>query len=462
MRASRRSVLGPVLPLLMGILVAAVVAILAPGARAAPAALDGPVVLSGTSPMPNDVAVPPEWLPPGASAPDEGPSAAIFPPQRIPLRFNHTKHTSMGLQCVTCHEGATRSDSAQDSLIPEPKLCDGCHGSDHSKPEAVLPGRVARGDCAFCHQGYQAGDGNRVAPLDLPRANLSFTHRKHFARNIACSECHGVVADLQLATRDQLPRMQGCFRCHQSSDSGSLGVAKAHAAKSACTTCHLRELGEGPVHTRAEGPEQSGGRMRTTFATGVLTPPQWLHASQHTPDWIQRHREVAAEDSQFCANCHTEDYCTACHDGRVRPRQIHPADYLSMHPIEARMSTQRCTSCHQEQSFCLTCHMRLGVTQTGPTAVRESGQFHPNLAAWTNAPRGPQHHSFEAQRNLNACVSCHTEQDCVRCHGGQGIGAGFDPHGPGFMANCGRQYRRNPRPCLVCHEPATNELAECR
>jgi hypothetical protein len=212
----------------------------------------------------------------------------------------------------------------------------------------------------------------------------------------------------------------------------------------------------------AETRDTSGGRMRTVFATGVLKPPQWLHDSQHTPDWIQRHREVAAADSQFCANCHTEDYCTNCHDGRVRPRNIHPADYISMHPIEARMATQRCTSCHQEQSFCLTCHMRLGITMSGPTGVHESGRFHPPKSIWSDTPVQPGHHGFEAQRNLNACVSCHTERDCVTCHGGAGIGAGFNPHDAGFMSRCGTQFRRNPRPCLVCHEPGESELAECR
>ena len=196
-----------------------------------------------------------------------------------------------------------------------------------------------------------------------------------------------------------------------------------------------------------------GGRIRTVFASGTLKPPQWFHDSQHTPDWIMRHRQVAAADSAFCANCHTENYCTDCHDGRVRPRDIHPADYISMHPIEARMATQKCTSCHQEQSFCLTCHMRLGITMSVPAAVRESGRFHPPKTIWSDAPRQPGHHAFEAERNLNACVSCHTERDCVTCHGGLGIGGGFDPHRAGFVASCGRQYRRNPRPCLVCHEP---------
>jgi hypothetical protein len=443
--------------LLVALVVAVVAACLDPSLTSASPTPDAAAtpMRAGMSPMPNDGPIPQALLPPGSDSPDEGPSAAIFPPQRITIRFNHKWHSqTVGVQCTTCH-AARDSDSAKDRLFPTPTTCDGCHGTDHSNLDAVLPGSATRGQCAFCHLGYAPSDGNHVAQVDVPRPNLNFTHKKHLGQGIKCAQCHGDVSQLELATRDQLPRMAGCFGCHQSSD------ASRHAAKSACTTCHLRELGEGE-HVAAETLQSTGGRMRTVFATGVLKPPQWLHDSQHTPDWIQRHREVAAADSQFCANCHTEDYCTNCHDGRVRPRSIHPADYISMHPVEARMATQRCTSCHQEQSFCLTCHMRLGITMSGPSGVKESGRFHPPKSTWSEVPVGPGHHAFEAERNLNACVSCHTERDCVACHGGAGIGGGFNPHNAGFMARCSTQFRRNPRPCLVCHEPGEATLAECR
>ncbi|HEX7600195.1 MAG TPA: cytochrome c family protein, partial [Polyangiaceae bacterium] len=159
---------------------------------------------------------------------------------------------------------------------------------------------------------------------------------------------------------------------------------------------------------------------------------------------------------------HKEDFCVACHDGHVRPRSIHPNDYLNMHPIEARMATQKCTSCHREQSFCITCHLRVGVAESSPLSARESGRFHPPKAIWSDTPRGPGHHAVEAQRNLGACVSCHIERDCVQCHGAGGVGGSFNVHAPGFSANCASQMRRNPRPCFVCHDPGDGKLATCR
>ena len=406
---------------------------------------EGTAPLHGLAPLAADQKVPRRLLPPGAEEPDDGPSDVIYPAQQLTLRFNHALHmgTMIGATCKTCHAAAYRSHSATDSLIPRPKECDACHGTNHDDLSAVKAGDDATGQCSFCHLGYKAADGNAVAQLQMPRANLQFSHQAHVDRNIGCQQCHGAVEQLELATRDQLPRMRGCFKCHQMPDSASRGEAK-----SACDTCHLRGT--------------AGTAIQSLFASGTLRPPRWLHNAEHTPDFLERHKLVAADDSQFCANCHKEDFCTDCHDGRVRPRSVHPNDYLSMHPIEARMGTQKCQSCHREQSFCLNCHLQVGVGESSPAGAKDSARFHPPKNVWSDPPVKPGHHGFEAERNLNACVSCHTERDCVTCHGATGVGAGFDPHRTGFVGGCANQFRRNPRPCFVCHEPSDGVLAQCR
>lgn len=410
---------------------------------------DPPPTVHGLGPMPDDARIPTAWLPPGALDPDPGPSDVIFPPQKIPVRFNHKLHLEkiQGASCRTCHEAAYNSHAAADRLLPRASKCDGCHLSDHTSPSRVTAGPDESGQCAYCHVGWTEKDGNAVAPIVLPTPNLVFDHQKHVARNIGCAQCHGAVENLELATRDQLPRMRGCFKCHQMPDAAARGEAKSE-----CTTCHVK----------AEAADPKSGRMRVVFPSGALLPPRWLHGAEHTPDWIERHKTVAANDSAFCGNCHKEEFCADCHDGRVRPRSIHPNDYLNMHAIEARMATERCTSCHREQSFCLGCHQRVGVAMSGPAAVRDSGRFHPPKSVWSDPPRKRGHHAEEAQRNLNACVSCHIERDCVACHGGAGIGGGFNPHRAGFSSSCSTAMRRNPRPCLVCHEPGAAVLNACR
>ena len=308
-----------------------------------------------------DARVTPKLRPPGSFDDDSGPSDVIFPAQDLTIRFNHKLHVQgQHRQCKQCHPGAVTSNSVGDSLTPPGTLCDSCHLTDHSNLHKVEAGDGDIGKCAFCHVGYKDADGNTVRELAIPRANMIFSHQKHSARNINCQQCHGNVEEVEEATRDQMPRMRGCFGCHQQPDAVARGDAK-----SACDTCHIR------------GGAREGNVIKTVFAQGKLTPPRWLHNAEHGPDFIERHRRVAGTDSQFCANCHKEDFCTDCHDGRVRPRQIHPNDYINMHPIDARMETTRCTSCHREQSFCLDCHLRAGVGERSPAGVKSSAPFHP-------------------------------------------------------------------------------------
>ena len=235
----------------------------------------------------------------------------------------------------------------------------------------------------------------RVAPFDMPKPNLRFDHKVHADRNIACGQCHGSVEELEVATRDQLPRMKGCFGCH-----GMTGAAQG-GAKSDCHTCHLTD---------------AAGQMKVLFSTGELKPPRWLGNAQHTADFIERHKRVAADNAALCASCHTERYLHRLprrHACALAP--YIPTTGSRSTPIAARQNNPRCTSCHQEQSFCLGCHQRIGVAMSGPNV--HARQFHPPGFGALNG-RGPGHHAWEAQRNLNACVSCHTERDCAICHAG--------------------------------------------
>ena len=395
--------------------------------------------------------------PPGSRPGDGGPSPVIYPPQTLTIRFDHNKHVKgLGVPCTACHDKAKTSRKSADSLLPPATRCDACHGSDHRKSEVVNAGGEAIGECAFCHLGYR--EGTPVARLDLPAPNLRFDHALHLQRGMQCQACHGRVENVKLATADQLPRMRACLECHEHPQQ-----VKGEAS-GACTTCHLSE---------------KGGLLKTRFASGQMLPPAWLHDSEHGLDWIERHKRVAGDESRFCANCHSERFCTSCHDGQVRPRRVHPNDWISMHPVAARQNDPTCTSCHRQQSFCLECHQRSGVTLSGGVATLATrGRFHPPPSVWTDGPRGRSHHAWEAERNLNACVSCHTERDCSICHatgavGGRGQnetlfrdpsnhGQGANPHPRGFRDRCGGALRANARPCLVCHEPADPLLGRCR
>jgi hypothetical protein len=190
------------------------------------------------------------------------------------------------------------------------------------------------------------------------------------------------------------------------------------------------------------------GHLRTRFGERRLKPTTpWLGMA-HDRDWIVRHRWVAADRGTLCATCHQERECTQCHDGRSRPRMIHPNDWLTLHPQHARRSATDCQGCHSLQTFCTECHARLGISQLAASGTRTGVRIHPPAAQWTGIQN---QHAREAQRSLSTCVSCHAEQDCVRCHAAGAPGNVQSPHPRGFRDRCGSLLQANARACSACH-----------
>jgi hypothetical protein len=374
----------------------------------------------------------------------------VYPARRVPITFDHRRHARLGTGCVYCHERATVSRASADRLLPPPARCDACHGTDHG-PLGAKPGVGPAERCDYCHE-RRAGlpgeaatratppDGEAVSRVVLPAANLRFDHAAHSSRGIPCARCHAGVEKLGAASLSALPPMALCTSCHR----------RGGSAKSGCDVCHLTT---------------DGGRLRTSFAAGKLVPGSFMPEAAHGGDWLYRHKLVAGADSAACATCHAESECVDCHDGRVRPRAVHPNDWLGLHAMAARQDEPSCTSCHRAASFCVTCHQRAGIAQSGPAGnAADRGRFHPPRAVWTEAPRTARHHAWEAERNITACVSCHTERDCASCHataarGGQG---GLSPHPPGFEGACATAFSKNPRPCLFCHDAGDSSLSRCR
>jgi hypothetical protein len=398
---------------------------------------------AGTPPDVRSAAPGSSAAPPGddpGKSPEGDTDAVVYPAQRIALKFDHARHAKLGTGCVYCHEQATKSRASRDRLLPPPSRCDACHGTSHDHLERVLPGTGAAAACSYCHEARVGGPETDVARTVLPPANLRFDHAAHSSRGMGCATCHAGVERTALATTRALPKMTGCTSCHEVGGS----------AKAGCDVCH---------------PTTVGGRLKTHFPSGKLMPGRWMGDAQHGPDWTFRHKLVAGANSEACATCHSEEECVECHDGRVRPRRVHPNDWLSMHPTVARQEEASCTSCHRTSSFCLSCHQRTGVAMSGPTGNAPArGRFHPPKAEWTDLPRTSRHHAWEAQRNITACVSCHTERDCATCHAtaSQGGRGGLSPHPAGFAGACGSAFSKNPRPCLFCHDASDPSLARCR
>jgi Cytochrome c7 and related cytochrome c len=402
----------------------------------------------------------------GEAAAAHGPSPLIYPQQTIPLQFDHAAHRARGTSCETCHADALTSTAAADNLMPGEAACRPCHAIDRAQPfQVTAPRPAAR--CDACHTGWTgAGPGAGPPRVVVPRPNLKFNHRLHALRGVGCEVCHAQVGQVALATEADLPRMALCLGCHG-------GGAKQPTAR--CGACHLT-LPDGRLKVNLA----VGGPLSAAI-TGQLVPSGSLRGfDAHTSNFRTDHK-AAGRDESYCLNCHRRSECLDCHNGVVRPLDIHPSDYVTLHGPDARRNTPDCSSCHRNQTFCVGCHQRTGVAAdpsgglpgrpvqnpfgTG-TGVK---QFHP--ADWARdatgnvltAPR-PGSHSLQAKRNIRGCVSCHREETCIECHSADPTrSVNVTPHGIGFAesAKCRALATRNRRACLKCHGVGAVEL-DCR
>jgi len=407
---------------------------------------------------------------PSASA-DGGRGAAtvspvVYPPQSLPIVFDHALHARAQIGCVRCHAAAATSLVAADNLMPPESSCLPCHAIDRAQPDKSVAAGLPQARCDACHPGFhpRATPVGALPPrppqvpeeppaLVVPVAPLKFNHALHVARGLACAVCHADTDMHALATTADLPSMALCLGCHDGKQ-----------ASGKCGACH---------------PTLPDGRLRTSFPSGKLVPSGSITGfDAHTAGFAIDHR-IAGRNERACATCHKQSECTDCHGaGVVKPEEIHPSDYATLHAVDARRNVPDCSSCHRNQSFCLGCHQRLGVGAdpeggqlgrqpnnpfgTG-TAVK---QFHP--PGWVRDTTGavltvasPASHGFQAKRNLRACVSCHREESCLACHSADlSRSIGINPHGPGFAASgsCRALARRNQRGCLKCHTAGSAEL----
>jgi hypothetical protein len=377
----------------------------------------------------------------------EGRSVIVYPPQELRLRMSHAHPAHAALACTECHAGAATSARSEESLLPGEQACVRCHAeTDRATPSVE--------DCGTCHVGVTLPEREQDAPdlvgrlvipaSRLPAPRLRFSHAAHADADGGCERCHVGVRRATLATRAHLPTMQQCLECHAVPGLGD-ATRGGDAEPLECVACHE---------------SLPDGRIRAHTTEGWMNPPRWMAGMRHDHEWLVRHRWIAADAGPLCAECHVERECTDCHDGRIRPRRVHPGDYLTTHPAMARRDEGRCTSCHSVGTFCSECHARLGLATFSAPATRGGARHHPPQAVWI---RGPNLHGVEAQRSLQSCVSCHAEDDCVACHGAGAVGGGgISPHPPGFASGCGSLLASAPAACIRCHGDAEALRARCR
>lgn len=339
-----------------------------------------------------------------------------------------THYAAAETDCATCHvplAQAVRLTEADIADFPSPPSHEdaefagrGGHGLLGYEPivAPAAPGGVAvacatchaRDFCILCHVDapeQQAIQALARDPRSLAHRAVLEAPRTHGGAGFSAR--HGYLAEREPAE---------CRSCH---------------TRESCLECHLAAPATvGAMH--AAGPGRGVG------AVVERAPPQ-----SHLGDFVKQHGGEAAAAPQSCAGCHVRTDCLDCHRPGAASGSpgYHVAGFLARHPAAAYTRESSCSDCHSPTQFCAACHANAGLA-----AERRLGSGYHDAKRVFILGHGPA-----ARQNLESCVSCHAERDCLTCHSARG-GRRFNPHGPDFDA--ARLRKRNPEMCSACHGAA--------
>jgi len=128
-------------------------------------------------------------------------AVGVIKPQPVP--FSHQHHVAQcGIDCRYCHTSVEDSTFAG---IPPTQTCMNCHSQIWNDSPMLEPVRASfRDDRPLVW--------NRVH--DLPDFAY-FDHSIHIKRGVACTTCHGELAEMPLTWKSATLYMEWCLECHR-------------------------------------------------------------------------------------------------------------------------------------------------------------------------------------------------------------------------------------------------------
>jgi len=393
------------------------------------------------------------------------------PPSNPPatnLRFTHGTHATAVdrvhpdslLNCRACH--VQPGSDPMEVRLAVAQNCLDCHGIRASHLEAP------DSSCGTCHVPLSQAVRlvrSDVGEFPTPRSHKApnFVLKEHggLARSggatgvsAACATCHARDFCTEChVNAPEVPVIQALAAdprslAHKANlkappDHESPAFLRRHgsvAGKSAksCATCHTQESCLA-CHTAAAPSAvfalPAAGARRGRGAVIARERP-----ASHGADFSEQHGPNADSRPETCSGCHVRTQCLDCH--RPNPADptpgYHPAGFLGRHPAAAYSRETSCSDCHNTGQFCAECHVNAGLSASGPL---DAG-YHDAKRSFVLG------HGQAARQNLESCVACHAERDCLTCHSAQG-GRRFNPHGPGF--DPATLQRKNSQACTACH-----------
>lgn len=326
-------------------------------------------------------------------------------------------HLAEAAVCRDCHvplTGAPALAEARIATFPKPASHEAPdfllgHGVGADEAEARCAVCHARETCARCHANAEAvpaiaalGPDPRVASLESGKEPEYPEPESH--RTGEWLAAHGARASEDAAE---------CASCHTAPS---------------CRSCHLRvETGSAIASLPRPGPDDARG-----------VPGERMARAVHPIGFETDHGSVAAAEQDRCATCHAEEeFCSSCHDSPASSG-FHPPNFLARHGDDSWTGSAECSTCHNTEAFCRACHQDAGLAARG----RLDLAYHNREPLWLLA------HGQAARQQLESCTTCHTQNDCARCHSAAS-GWNVNPHGPDFDPE--RAADANPLTCRRCH-----------
>ncbi|MBN2695635.1 cytochrome c3 family protein [bacterium] len=257
--------------------------------------------------------------------------------------------------------------------------CISCHNFENPTPKIETIDK----NCLKCH--------TEKINLTIPNKieySTKFKHNTHQFLN--CLDCHKKESNLETLG------MKKCVGCHK---------------KDECSTCHYYQ----------------NGYFNSSVAGKIFIPKNHKKNDFNIKHTVSNEKE--------CLQCHSKMECISCHNAKKRGNSFHPADYISFHKYEKNFTN--CNSCHKNGESCNSCHQKSGLdfNQKYSTSFKKNFNIHPDGFK--------DNHKKEAQKDIQKCLTCHTESSCLSCH------KAINPHVKG--KNPCRNLEATKKSCIKCH-----------
>jgi len=172
----------------------------------------------------------------------------------------------LSMSCQSCHGGMSQvASSARSGWFDEPS-CQSCHTGTESNNSGKLRFLTSLTDTGT---ERQAADTRFATEADQPAAGFNLYRFSRGHGGLYCSACHGSP--------------HAIYPSHEVNDNLQNIALQGHAGTLAdCSACH------------------------ETMPTTTTGGPHGMHSVGN--DWVERHGDLAEDNSQACAACHGTDY----------------------------------------------------------------------------------------------------------------------------------------------------------